>query len=288
MNNNTNLENLKIGLAALYEAAGNLITVTAHEEHGSIEFGQAGARPVDNTGLVWHDQNGVKKLVYRTGPDRIWSSQALDLHQEAYYAIGNVPVLRFSELGNTVVRSNLRTLGTIQNFKTTGDFVLDNHIYWNSNNQRLGIGTSTANAKLSVVGLQSEYIIDHKDHAIFAGTWTTTDLCIVTDNTPRIIVASNGDIAIGKPEHNNSKVSIYGRLGIGITNVDPNVNLEIKGAVRLDGKRMQSGFKIPDSGHYKKGDLIWNTEPKPNGYIGWICVRDGTPGIWKSFGKISE
>jgi hypothetical protein len=288
MSNNINLENLKIGLDALYEAANSLITVTSDEEHGSIEFGQAGTRPVDNTGLVWRDQNGVKKLVYRTAPDRLWSSQSIDLQQESYYAIGNVPVLRFGELGNTVVKSNLRTLGTVVNFKTSGDFVLDNYIYWNSHTQRLGIGTDSANGSLSVAGSNSEFVIDHKDHAVYAGTWTSTELCVITDNTPRITIFSNGDVNIGKQEYNNTKVSIYGRLGIGVTNVDPNVGLEVNGPVRMDGKRIQTGSKIPDSGHYKKGDLIWNSDPKPSGYVGWICVRDGTPGIWKPFGKISE
>ena len=288
MSNNIDLKNLRDGLDALYEAANSLIAVTTNENSGSLEFVQAASKTVDNTGLVWRDQNGIKKLIYRSSPDRFWSSESVDLKDEAYYAIGNVPVLRFNELGNTVVKSNLRTLGTIQDFKTTGDFVLDYFIYWNSNTQRLGIGTDAANGMLSIVSLDSEFIVDHKDHATFIGTWTTNDLAIITDNTARITVSANGNVDIGNKGNNNTKVSLYGRLGIGVTNVDPNVSLEVSGAIRVDGKRIQNGSKTPDSGYYKKGDLIWNEDPRPSGYVGWICVRDGTPGIWKPFGKIAE
>jgi hypothetical protein len=285
---NLNLKNLRDGLDALYEAASNLTTVTTNENSGSLEFVQTAIRTVENTGLVWKDQNGIKKLIYRTSPDRIWSSESIDLKNESYYAIGNVPVLRLNELGNTVVNSNLRTLGTVKDFKTTGDFVLDHYIYWNSNTQRLGIGTDAANGALSIVSLDSEFIVDHKDHATYVGTWTTNDLAIITDNTPRITVSASGNVDIGNQGNNSTKVSLYGRLGIGITNVDPNVSLETNGPVRIDGKRIQSGTKTPDSGYYKKGDLIWNADPRPSSYVGWICVRDGTPGIWKPFGKIAD
>jgi hypothetical protein len=288
MSKSIDLKNLREGLDALYEAANSLISVTTNENSGSLEFLQTASKSVENTGLVWRDQNGIKKLIYRSSPDRFWSSESFDINDEAYYAIGNIPVLRSTELGNTVVKSNLRTLGTIQNFKTTGDFVLDHFIHWSSSTQRLGIGTDSANGMLSIVSLESEFIIDHKDHATHIGTWTTNDLSIITDNTPRITITANGNVDVGNKGNNSTKVSLYGRLGIGVTNVDPNVSLETNGPIRIDGKKIQTGVKTPDSGYYKKGDLIWNSDPRPSGYVGWICVRDGTPGIWKSFGKIAD
>lgn len=288
---NIDLKSLRDGLNALYDAANaasNLITVSTNENTGSIEFIKSESRTVENTGLIWRNIDGDKKLIYRSAPSRLWSSEPIDIKDEAYYAIGNVPVLRQNELGNTVTQSNLRTLGTIKDFKTTGDFVLDHFIYWNSGTERLGIGTESANGMLSVVSLDSEFIIDHRDRVTHIGTWTTNDLVIITDDTPRITVSATGSIDFGSKGNDHTKVSLYGRLGIGITNVDPTVSLETSGPIRIDGKKIQSGIKIPDSSFYKKGDLIWNSEPAPGGYAGWICVRDGTPGIWKTFGKISD
>jgi hypothetical protein len=42
----------------------------------------------------------------------------------------------------------------------------------------------------------------------------------------------------------------------------------------------------PATGTWKIGDIIWNESPAAGGYIGWVCVADGTPGTWKAFGAI--
>jgi hypothetical protein len=291
MSNSIDLKQFRDGINALYKAVEHLSTqaeISKNENTGSIEIVQTNNRSVENSGLIWKDKDGVKKLIYCSAPDRLWSSEAIDIRDDSYYAIGNIPVLRLNELGNTVTNSNLRTLGTVKDLKTTGDFALDNFIYWNSNNQRLGIGTEEANGMLSVVSLDSEFIVDHRDRTTHIGTWTTNDLAIVTDDTARITVSANGNVDFGTKGNSNTKVSIHGRLGIGVNNVDPAVSLETAGAVRIDGKRIESGTAEPENGTYRKGDLVWNSDPKPNGYVGWICLIAGTPGIWKPFGKISD
>lgn len=45
---------------------------------------------------------------------------------------------------------------------------------------------------------------------------------------------------------------------------------------------------VVSSGTYKRGDIIWNSQPSANGNIGWVCVEAGTPGTWKTFGSISS
>jgi hypothetical protein len=42
----------------------------------------------------------------------------------------------------------------------------------------------------------------------------------------------------------------------------------------------------PTTGTWKRGDVVWNTEPAASGYAGWICTTAGTPGTWKQFGAI--
>jgi Pectate lyase superfamily protein len=45
---------------------------------------------------------------------------------------------------------------------------------------------------------------------------------------------------------------------------------------------------IPTSGTWIKGDIAYNTNPTPGGYVGWICTVSGTPGTWKGFGLIEN
>lgn len=37
---------------------------------------------------------------------------------------------------------------------------------------------------------------------------------------------------------------------------------------------------------WKKGDIVYNINPAPGGYIGWVCTADGSIGTWKGFGLI--
>jgi len=49
-----------------------------------------------------------------------------------------------------------------------------------------------------------------------------------------------------------------------------------------------SGESAPTNGTFRQGDVMYNTNAAPTGYVGWVCVREGTPGVWKPFGKISS
>jgi hypothetical protein len=44
----------------------------------------------------------------------------------------------------------------------------------------------------------------------------------------------------------------------------------------------------PASGTWDQGDIVYDTTPTASGYIGFVCVSDGTPGTWKTFGAISS
>jgi hypothetical protein len=50
--------------------------------------------------------------------------------------------------------------------------------------------------------------------------------------------------------------------------------------------RSSGSESVPISGSWSKGDIIYNTNPTPGGYVGWICTTSGTPGTWKGFGLI--
>lgn len=52
------------------------------------------------------------------------------------------------------------------------------------------------------------------------------------------------------------------------------------------GHRIFWGTAAPTSGAWSRGDQIINSQPNAGGYIGWVCIATGTPGIWKGFGII--
>lgn len=45
---------------------------------------------------------------------------------------------------------------------------------------------------------------------------------------------------------------------------------------------------VPDSGDYRRGDIIFNTTPSIGGHVGWVCVTSGNPGTWNKFGLIDS
>ena len=63
------------------------------------------------------------------------------------------------------------------------------------------------------------------------------------------------------------------------------LNLATK-IVWLNGKSIQMGSAAPASGTYTAGEIIFNSAPTSGGYIGWVCTSGGSPGTWKTFGKI--
>lgn len=282
-------DDLKVGGSLTVDTihAREIIADNTEERTSSIEF-----LPTDNSvygqGLVWKKDGPQAKLVYLPNPDRLWTSESIDLQEDRAYHIAKLPVLSLNALGNTVTKSNLTQLGTLQELRVDGDITVDEFMFWNSTSQRLGIGTEAPNGMLSLTSLDAEFIIDPEGDSVKIGTWTTDDLTIVTDDIPRITVTATGQVVFGTKGSLDTKVNINGRLGIGVNNVDSELSLSTAGPVRIEGKKFEVGSAAPKEGIHKLGDIVWNAEPKPTGYVGWVCVREGTPGVWKPFGQIGS
>lgn len=56
----------------------------------------------------------------------------------------------------------------------------------------------------------------------------------------------------------------------------------------LEGYIRRSNAPTSTDETYAVGDIIYNSSPIGGGYIGWVCVTAGSPGVWKGFGKIEE
>jgi len=252
----------------------------------SIEFNAEEETSIYGKGLQWRGAGTTKQFIYRANPDRIWTTESIDLNTDASYMIGNTPVISQTALGSGVRTSSLVRVGTLQDLRTNGNLSIDGYIHYNTDSESLGIGTDAPNGKLSIATLDSEFVIDTEARAVKLGTWTTDDLKIVTDDTTRLIVKANGHIHLGDPEGAEAKVTVHGKLGIGVNNLDEDISISTSGPVKFENKKFMVGPAIPDSGSFRQGDIVWNETPVATGYIGWVCIRSGVPGEWKPFGQI--
>ena len=65
-------------------------------------------------------------------------------------------------------------------------------------------------------------------------------------------------------------------------------NIVTDGPIVSQGKQQVVGNDIPTYGNYKQGDIVWNDNPRPGSWVGWVCVQTGSPGVWKPFGAIAQ
>lgn len=251
----------------------------------SVEF-QADDNGIYGKGLQWKGTGPTKQLIYRSNPDRIWTSESIDLGQEQSYMIGNTPVLHQTELGSAVRNSSLVTVGTLQNLSTNGNLSVDGYVFYNADSGSFAIGTEAPNGKFALATLDAEFIIDTDPGTVKLGTWTSDDLRVLTDDTTRLIVRANGNIDLGDPDGSDTRVTVHGKLGIGVNNIDSDVVLSTNGPVKFENKKFMNGTEIPSSGVFRQGDIVWNENTVPSGYIGWVCIRAGSPGEWRPFGQI--
>lgn len=254
------------------------------KQDSSVDFTADDGKGIYGKGLFWKGDGNTKQFIYRANPNRIWTTETIDLDADSFYSIGNTAVLRRTELGTSVRKSYLTEVGTLDNLRTQGNLVIDDYIHYSSDAQRLGFGTESPNASLSIVSLDSEFIVDVEGANTRIGNWTTDDLEIVTDDTARIVISKSGNIVLGS--NAETKTTVQGKLGVNVKN--PDVDISTAGAVRFEGKKFEVAGEIPTQGTYRKGDVVWHNDPKPTGYVGWICVREGTPGEWRPFGQISN
>tara|TARA_Y100000389_G_scaffold158954_1_gene160570 strand:+ start:284 stop:1126 length:843 start_codon:yes stop_codon:yes gene_type:complete len=278
-NMNRKLEQMRDGLSAVSTA----IQAIADENpkiSGNIEM-KALNGSVSNIGVIWTGEGNTRQLTQQQ--DRLFSSNSIDVGRDNNYRINNRSVLSSSTLGPEVFQSSLTSVGTLENLSTAGSLTVDDFVYYNADTMRLGLGIDSPNGALSIGSTEHEFVVDNNDVGAFKiGAWTTSELSIITDDTTRIHIAETGRITL------NDKVKVDGKLGVNVTNVSADVDMDIAGAVRFDGKKMSSSTSEPIDGSHKVGDIVWNSTPRPTGYVGWICIREGTPGEWKPFGPISS
>jgi hypothetical protein len=248
-----------------------------------VEFlSQGGDKDVYGLGLQWRATGTTKQFIYRANPDRYWSSESIDLRDGQSFMIANNPVISQDGLGASVRNSNLSTVGVLQNLRTSGDLNIDGNVFYNSNSERLGVGTDSPSGTIGIASLDNELVIDVEHSVAKIGTYSHNTLIVVAGNQDQIVIDPNGRIDVP-----NSVLTVQKSIGVGVINPPSDASITAAGPIRYQGKKHEYSEGIPQNGVYTKGDIVWNSSPKPSGNVGWICVRDGTPGEWKPFGQIS-
>jgi len=261
-----------------------------HEESSSI----TGSVPyikiegdIEGKGILWAGQGYNKQLVYFSKPDRIFLSENLDLAKGKSISVNGIKLLDDQELGPTVTKSNLREVGHLKGLIVDGGLSVNQYLIYDSNTDRLGIGTDQPKATINLIDQNVDLVIGASDiNTARIGTYNYTDLELSTDNTPRISITAGGNITLGNPATGDSKVSIIGSLGINVQNPDPRSKLHVNGALKFNDKLHLSGNEPPSGGAFNEGDIVWNNYPHPGKFIGWVCTQSGSPGIWSGFGRI--
>ena len=238
----------------------------------NIDFTAQGGT-IDMMGMQWRQPGqATKQIVWRN--DRFYISNTVDLHRNAVIEIDNIPVLSSDSLGVTVQNSSLTTVGTLNNLRTTGDLTIDDFVTYDSGTMRFGIGSEVANAQFSVASNEAEFVVDPEFDHIRVGSYTTSKMSLLTDNKERIVIKEQGG------------VEVKGTLGIKVQYPGDDVDLQVAGAIRFMDKKVAVGSEAPTTGSNNIGDIVYNNNPEAGGWMGWVCIASGTPGIWNRFGKI--
>ncbi len=251
----------------------------------SLVFSVEDANP---KGLHWTGNGYTKQLIFASNPDRFFLSENVDLARGKSYHINGIKLLDEKELGASISKSSLREVGVLRGLIVEGSLSVNQCLYYDGVNDRLGLGTDQPKASINLVELTGvDIIIGSQDtNRAKIGTANVTDVEIVTDNTARITVSSNGNISLGNKNEMPISVNVHGTMSINVNTPDPRAQLQVAGAVKFNNKLHLSGNAAPTSGTYNMGDIVWNSEPQQRKFIGWVCVREGSPGIWCEFGEI--
>jgi hypothetical protein len=236
-----------------------LIADTRLTRSSSLTFEQTIDESFYGKGVAWVGKDRTRTLTIVEGPDRILSSEHIDLANDKGYFIGNQLVLSKHALGPAIVESNLVKIGVLQKLEVDGDAHFTNAKFGNT-------GTTLS--------------IDRE------GITVNSSFVLNKGNDSELIIDSTG-ISIGNNQNTSRAVRIFGRVGINVSNPDSTVGLAVAGNLSFADKKFSTGTSAPVTGTYKKGDICWNTDPRTGNHVGWVCIVDGTPGQWRNFGMIT-
>lgn len=269
-------------------------TIHADQIIGKIEY--ANDTPIvfsgdniEGKGILWAGRGNTKQLIFASNPDRFFVSENIDFAKGKSITANGIKLIDEKELGTTVTKSNLKELGRLNGLIVDGDVSVGQYLYFSNATNRLGLGIEEPNSAFSIAEDGIEIITGTKDfNRGYIGTYASHAFELVTDNTARITISAGGNIILGNQKLAPVQVSVHGKLSVKVNTPDPEVDLHIAGPVKFNNRLQTTGRTYPTAGSFNSGDIVWNSDPKINQYVGWVCVQAGSPGLWEPFGKIGN
>lgn len=160
-------------------------------------------------------------------------------------------LINTSEIASSILKSNLRKVGTLEDLQTRGETLLDKTLY--VNNKRVGINT-----------LEPGYALTIWDGEI--------------------------EVAINKVNQNRAYIGTHRPIAVTLgANGKENISLDADGSVTINDLRLGalpiSTASNQPSWSGRAGEIVFNDSPKIGVPIGWVCL-DGHR--WATFGLIQE
>lgn len=161
------------------------------------------------------------------------------------------PVMEDGALGKSIKKSNLQTVGLLDELQVKGEAHLSNTLY--TSNKRTGINTLEPSAALAVWDEECELVTKKfEKNTGFIGTVRTQKLILGSNDKINIVLDTDGSTKITKLKLGNVSLNCYDEM--------PNW----EGTV---------------------GDIVFNEAPKVKAPMGWICLGGAR---WANLAKITE
>jgi len=212
-------------------------------------------------GLNWIGTGATRQFQMMDGPERLYSSEDLDLANGRVYSINKKPVLGDTYLGEGVLTSSLTRVGVLDSLSVSG-------------------GTHLSLLNTPAINLNDTLAITD------AGLSSTSTITLKSKDAS-VLSGDEEQITIGDKQLQRKPVKVFGPLSVNINNPDPTVSFSVAGDVSIGNKRFTNSPLMPTAGNYEVGDICWNSKPIHGDYIGWVCISAGSPGQWAPFGLIA-
>lgn len=239
-----------------------LIVDNHTERQSPLEFKAIGESNYGK-GMIFTGEGITKQFIFASLPDQFFSTEHINVDKDKGYYIDRSPALIGNMLGPSITKSYLTELGSLDKLHVTGDVNFSD--VFQIKDGKVLIGDSLIDTRKGVKFSGSKFTLEAESQNI-----TITDDNIILGNKDRPIVHT----------------IINGKMSIGLQTVGNHTQLDVAGNIRFSEKLFATGNKAPTQGSFRKGDIVWNDDPKETGFIGWVCIREGNPGIWRGFGQI--
>jgi len=216
---------------------------------------------LNGRGFIWAWGEGSTLLQYRTG-NKLWSNASFDLQSDQSYRIDDAPVLTANGLGDSVVHSKLRSIGTLNSLKVSGDATLGDFFFVNSTFNKIGIGTDEPSAAISILDNNVEIAIGSPEYDIaYIGTASNHNVSIIADGRPRITATAAGEVVIGNASSRDGLLRVNG--SIYVDNLIADTRVERTSPLEFKSTRDQTiyGLGLVWAGNGSQRELFMYSDP---------------------------